>query len=441
MATAKTWNNTSFTVPDNGDPRGTWGVTLSTFLKALADNALSKYGGSFQLTGADIDFGATYATKQAYLKSRSAGIAADGFLRLANADKIHFRNYLNTADLVLGVSTSDRLQFGAPGAGVNIPTISSTDTLTNKTLTSPVINTPTGIVKGDVGLGNVDNTSDANKPVSTATQTALDAKVTGPASVTANTLPRFDSTTGKLIKATTIAVDDSNNMTNVGTITSVALTASRALIANASKEITVSTVTDTELGYVSGVTSSIQSQLGNKVTGPGSATDNRIARFDGTSGRLIQESTISIDDSGNITGIGSIAGRTSGSAFGAGQIGEKLTGTFLTPTLASGSAVNIMSLTLTAGGWMVYGKAQTGTAGTTYTRFVASISTTSATQNLKSTVADNYGSNDKDREVCPAPIFVNTTGTTVYLVGTCTHTGSNPVATSGYNELYAIRIA
>lgn len=31
--------------------------------------------------------------------------------------------------------------------------------------------------KSDVGLGNVDNTSDANKPVSTATQTALDTKV------------------------------------------------------------------------------------------------------------------------------------------------------------------------------------------------------------------------------------------------------------------------
>ena len=37
----------------------------------------------------------------------------------------------------------------------------------------------TGVVtlaKADVGLGNVDNTSDANKPVSTATQTALNAK-------------------------------------------------------------------------------------------------------------------------------------------------------------------------------------------------------------------------------------------------------------------------
>lgn len=51
-----------------------------------------------------------------------------------------------------------------------------TQTLTNKTLTSPVVNTPTGIVKGDVGLGNVDNTADTAKPVSTAQQTALDLK-------------------------------------------------------------------------------------------------------------------------------------------------------------------------------------------------------------------------------------------------------------------------
>jgi hypothetical protein len=34
---------------------------------------------------------------------------------------------------------------------------SAVATLTNKTLTAPVINSPTGIVKGDVGLGNVDN--------------------------------------------------------------------------------------------------------------------------------------------------------------------------------------------------------------------------------------------------------------------------------------------
>jgi hypothetical protein len=50
-------------------------------------------------------------------------------------------------------------------------TTTGTQTLTNKIITLPV-----GIVKGDVGLGNVDNTSDANKPVSTAGQTALDLK-------------------------------------------------------------------------------------------------------------------------------------------------------------------------------------------------------------------------------------------------------------------------
>ena len=50
----------------------------------------------------------------------------------------------------------------------DLVSLAGSETLTNKTLTSPVINTPTGIVKGDVGLGNVENTSDANKPVSTA---------------------------------------------------------------------------------------------------------------------------------------------------------------------------------------------------------------------------------------------------------------------------------
>jgi hypothetical protein len=49
-------------------------------------------------------------------------------------------------------------------------------TLTNKTLESPVLNTPTGLTKASVGLSNVDNTSDINKPVSNATQVSLDQK-------------------------------------------------------------------------------------------------------------------------------------------------------------------------------------------------------------------------------------------------------------------------
>jgi hypothetical protein len=61
------------------------------------------------------------------------------------------------------------------------------------------------LVKGDVGLGNVDNTSDASKPISTATQTALDLKANLAVTVrtvagTTDTLVLADQ--GKVIETT-----------------------------------------------------------------------------------------------------------------------------------------------------------------------------------------------------------------------------------------------
>lgn len=54
-----------------------------------------------------------------------------------------------------------------------------------------------GLTKSTVGLGNVDNTSDASKPISTATQTALDGKVSATAidTVPERTALGFKSTT------------------------------------------------------------------------------------------------------------------------------------------------------------------------------------------------------------------------------------------------------
>ena len=91
---------------------------------------------------------------------------------------------------------------------------------------------PHGVTKVQVGLGNVDNTSDLSKPISTATQTALNGKqatVTGGAS----------------------------------TITGSNLTTNRALVSNGSGKVAVSAVTSTELGYLDGVTSNIQTQINN----------------------------------------------------------------------------------------------------------------------------------------------------------------------------------
>ncbi len=119
-------------------------------------------------------------------------------------------------------------------------------------LASPTFTgTVSGVTSTMVGLGNVDNTSDVNKPVSTAQQTALNLKsniasptftgtVTSPALVlsseTASTIASFDGS--KNIKSLDVATYPSL----------------------------------TELSYVKGVTSAIQTQLTGKVGIAGTET-------------------------------------------------------------------------------------------------------------------------------------------------------------------------
>ena len=97
-----------------------------------------------------------------------------------------------------------------PDATTTLVGTDTTQTLTNKTLTSPAINTPTGIFRTDVGLGNVDNTADSAKPVSTAQQTALNLKadLASPTFTGTPTLP-----TGTIATTQTA----SNNSTAVAT--------------------------------------------------------------------------------------------------------------------------------------------------------------------------------------------------------------------------------
>lgn len=85
---------------------------------------------------------------------------------------------------------------------------------------------------------------------------------------------------------------------NAGVIVNADINASAAIDAT---KIHDGSVDNTEFGYLNGVTSSIQTQINAKVTGPASATDEALARYDGTTGKLVQNSSSNLSDSGALT--------------------------------------------------------------------------------------------------------------------------------------------
>lgn len=75
------------------------------------------------------------------------------------------------------LTAADKTKLDGIAAGAEVNTVTSVAGKTGAVT----------LAKTDVGLGNVDNTSDANKPISTATQTALDAKSNATITVTGTT--------------------------------------------------------------------------------------------------------------------------------------------------------------------------------------------------------------------------------------------------------------
>lgn len=152
-------------------------------------------------------------------------------------------------------------------------------------------------LKTALSLNNVDNTSDLNKPISTATQGALDNKQA--TLISGSNIKTINSTTilggGNILVAPASGIDataiatgvvsntefetlngvtsaiqvqlDGKQATITGgasTIASTDLGVSRALVSNALGKVAVATTTSTEIGYLNGVTSAIQTQIDSK---------------------------------------------------------------------------------------------------------------------------------------------------------------------------------
>ena len=120
------------------------------------------------------------AADDASAKANAAGAAASAALVAHEADTTNVHGIANTALLATesyvndGISAHNTDQTNVHGIADTAILVTTTGaaTLTNKTITAPL-----GLTKSDVALGNVDNTSDADKPVSTAQGTAITTAV------------------------------------------------------------------------------------------------------------------------------------------------------------------------------------------------------------------------------------------------------------------------
>lgn len=165
-------NGSVYPFPETNDEN--WGARVTAWATTISQATLQKNGGSFVLT-AEIDFGATYGAKIAYIKSRTANPASAGLVRAANNETIiAARNAANSADLTVKFNASNQLEVNGAVVGTTADVaVVQADLDAHEANTS----NPHSVTKAQVGLSNADNTSDLAKPVSTATQTALDLKV------------------------------------------------------------------------------------------------------------------------------------------------------------------------------------------------------------------------------------------------------------------------
>jgi hypothetical protein len=146
----------------------------------------------------------------------------------------------------------------------------------------------------------------ADSTSSSLTEGATDGALNGTSAVTLVASP--GSSTQRVIKWITIQNKDTASVT-------VTITYNNSS-GSTTRQIAKVTLAPNDTWTLDGTFSSSGGLKSGGVTGPSSATDNAIARFDGTTGSVIQSSSASIDDNGAGTFVGTVnvSGTSSGPA-------------------------------------------------------------------------------------------------------------------------------
>ena len=225
MSSNITFNGVTYSIPADGDFN--WGPQLTAYFIAIASGALQKTGGTFTLTS-EVNFGATYGVKSPYLKSQAANPSSTGVVRLGSAQSVSWRNNANNADLALTTDASDNLLYNSKNvlfSGLGL--IVNADVSNSAAIAYSKLNLATSIVNADISASAAIAYSKLNLATSVVN--------------------------GDIAAAAAIAYSKL-----------AALTDSRLLVSDGSGFVSASAVTSTEAGYLSGVTSAIQTQINTK---------------------------------------------------------------------------------------------------------------------------------------------------------------------------------
>lgn len=188
VAEGATVNDTDANLKSRANHTGTQAISTVTGLQTALD---AKASSSHTHTTANVTGLDTALSAKAPLASPAFTGTPTGITKA----HVGLGSVDNTADAAKPISTATQTALDGKAATSHTHStanVTGLDTAlaAKAPLASPAFTgTPTGITKSHVGLGSVDNTSDAAKPISTATQTALNLKLSGAVYDTEGDLP------------------------------------------------------------------------------------------------------------------------------------------------------------------------------------------------------------------------------------------------------------
>jgi len=282
-----------------GENAGTWGTKTNANLNLVSQLtggfAQVSIAGGAGTTALDVDDGALTGTAQQRMIEFTGSITGNRIVTIpldvetfyilrnstSGAYTVQFKYASGSGSTFTFAATDkgDQLVFATANDGTNPDildlsfgdvTLNGTQTLTNKSLTAPILTGSSSAAGSVLFKEDTDNGTNA-------------VTLIGPASTADVTLTLPAATDTLVGKATTDTLtnksidSDNNTITNIvnADIKSSAaiafskmadLTASRALVSDGSGDVSVSAVTSTEVGYLDGVSSAIQTQIDSKTS-------------------------------------------------------------------------------------------------------------------------------------------------------------------------------